>query len=62
MGWEAVMRVRVSKGLKINNVCGNFSLRQDLILLPVVDIDKAIGVHIKLTESLDLSQGGVLLS
>jgi protein transport protein SEC24 len=50
-GLEAVLRVRTSKGLKIKGYHGNFFLRSaDLLALPTVDADKAIGLEYELAE------------
>merc|ERR1712159_872875 len=44
-GWEAVMRVRMGKGLKCTNFHGHFMIRSnDLMALPTVDPDKAMQV------------------
>eukprot|EP01087_Luapelamoeba_hula_P003660 TRINITY_DN1347_c0_g1_i2.p1 TRINITY_DN1347_c0_g1~~TRINITY_DN1347_c0_g1_i2.p1 ORF type:complete len:1021 (+),score=158.62 TRINITY_DN1347_c0_g1_i2:100-3162(+) len=52
-GWEGVMRVRASKGLKVTAHYGNFSVRSaDLLALPAVDSDKAFGVQLAVTENL----------
>eukprot|EP00884_Botryococcus_braunii_P006881 jgi/Botrbrau1/16194/Bobra.354_1s0001.3 len=46
-GWEAVMRIRCSKGLRINSFHGHFFIRcSDLLALPQVDPDKAFSVQI----------------
>jgi protein transport protein SEC24 len=51
-GFEAVMRLRCSKGLKVQGYYGHFFLRsQDLLSLPSIDSDKAFGVHLTLSES-----------
>jgi len=51
-GFEAVMRVRMSKGLKAQAHFGNFFIRStDLLALPNVDADKAFGVQLALSES-----------
>ncbi|KAJ1631663.1 hypothetical protein T492DRAFT_869572, partial [Pavlovales sp. CCMP2436] len=40
-GWEAVMRVRCSQGVKISSFHGHFFVRgTDLLALPNVDADK----------------------
>lgn len=52
-GWEAVVRVRVSKGLRITEYHGNFFMRgADLLALPGVDSDKAFAFELKNDESL----------
>ncbi|KAK9811733.1 hypothetical protein WJX72_009241 [[Myrmecia] bisecta] len=51
-GWEAVMRIRCSKGLRISNFHGHFFIRStDLLALPQVDPDKAFAVQIAHEES-----------
>jgi len=46
-GWEAVMRIRCSRGLRISSFHGHFFIRStDLLALPVVDGDKAYAVQI----------------
>ena len=46
-GWEAVMRVRMGKGLKCTNFHGHFMIRSnDLMALPTVDADKSMHVDI----------------
>jgi len=51
-GFEAVMRVRMSKGLKAQAHFGNFFIRStDLLALPNIDSDKAFGVQLALAES-----------
>eukprot|EP01083_Nonionella_stella_P130665 396613_1 len=42
VAWEAVMRVRVSSGIRIRNYRGNFVMRgRDLLAIPTVDCDQA---------------------
>ncbi|KAL6066051.1 Protein transport protein Sec24B [Balamuthia mandrillaris] len=51
-GWEAVMRIRASKGLKVQSHYGNFFIRSsDLLALPAVDCDKAFAVQFQLAEA-----------
>ncbi|KAK9861048.1 hypothetical protein WJX84_009471 [Apatococcus fuscideae] len=51
-GWEAVMRIRCSRGLKISNFHGHFFIRStDLLALPQVDPDKAFAVQMAHEES-----------
>jgi len=51
-GFEAVMRVRASSGLKISNFYGNLFIRgHDLLALPNIDADKAFGVEFEHTGS-----------
>lgn len=46
-GWEAVMRVRASRGLRISAFHGHFFIRgTDLLALPNVDEDKTFAVEI----------------
>ena len=46
-GFEAVMRIRCSVGYKITHFYGHFHLRSaDLMALPNIDEDKAMGVLI----------------
>jgi protein transport protein SEC24 len=46
-GWEAVMRVRVSRGLRIAAFHGHFFIRgTDLLALPNVDEDKTFAIEI----------------
>merc|ERR1719263_1496176 len=46
-GWEAVMRVRVSRGLRVSAFHGHFFIRgTDLLALPNVDEDKTFAVEI----------------
>ena len=46
-GWEAVMRVRCSKGLRISAFHGNFFIRSsDLLALPCVSPDQSFAVQI----------------
>ncbi len=55
-GWEGVMRVRCSKGVKVQAYHGAFFLRSsDLLALPSVDCDKAFGVQLALQENLTTS-------
>ncbi len=45
-GWEAVMRVRCSRGLKVSSFYGHFFIRStDLLALPNIDSDKAFAVQ-----------------
>jgi protein transport protein SEC24 len=53
-GWEAVMRIRVSQGLKIQAHYGNFFIRSsDLMALPNIDADKAFGAQIQLKDPIN---------
>ena len=50
--WEAVMRIRCSKGLRISSFHGHFFNRStDLLALPTCDPDKAFAVQISLEEN-----------
>lgn len=52
-GFEAVMRVRCSHGIRVTTHLGNVFLRSsDLLALPNVDADKAFGVQFSITEKL----------
>jgi len=58
-GWESVMRVRASKGIKTNNYHGNLLVRSvDLMIFPVIDPEKAITLHFKLEEAFDVASYG----
>jgi protein transport protein SEC24 len=53
IGWEAVLRVRCSAGIKVKAYHGHFFLRQaDLLSLPTIDCDKAFGVEFDVTKPL----------
>eukprot|EP01025_Chloroclados_australasicus_P004026 TRINITY_DN1096_c0_g1_i2.p1 TRINITY_DN1096_c0_g1~~TRINITY_DN1096_c0_g1_i2.p1 ORF type:complete len:1056 (+),score=152.01 TRINITY_DN1096_c0_g1_i2:251-3418(+) len=50
--WEAVMRIRSSRGLSITNFLGHFFVRSsDLLALPTADSDKTFAASIKHEES-----------
>uniref|UniRef100_A0A6B2KXX6 VWFA domain-containing protein n=1 Tax=Arcella intermedia TaxID=1963864 RepID=A0A6B2KXX6_9EUKA len=52
-GFEAVMRVRCSHGISVQNHLGNFFLRStDLLALPNIDPSKAFGVTFTINEDL----------
>jgi len=52
VGWEAVMRMRCSKGLVISAFHGHFFVRStDLLGLPAVDCDQAFAVEVSLEEN-----------
>lgn len=52
-GWEAVMRIRCSKGLKISSFHGHFFIRStDLLALPTIDPDKCFAVQISHEEAI----------
>jgi protein transport protein SEC24 len=52
MGWEAVMRVRVSKGWKITKFYGHLFIRgQDLLVVPNCHSDQTFGVAIEMEET-----------
>jgi len=51
-GWEAVMRIRCSKGLKISAFHGHFFNRStDLLALPTIDPDKCFAVQVSHEET-----------
>jgi protein transport protein SEC24 len=51
-GWEAVMRVRCSQGVKITSFHGHFFVRgTDLLALPNVDADKSFSITLGLEEN-----------
>ena len=51
-GWEAVIRIRASKGVQVVDFHGNFYLRgSDLLALPGVDSDKAFTFELRNDES-----------
>ena len=51
--WEAVMRIRCSKGLRISSFYGHFFVRStDLLALPACDADKSFAVEITHEETL----------
>ncbi|KAL1559663.1 Protein transport protein Sec24A [Salvia divinorum] len=55
--WEAVMRIRCSKGVRFTSYHGNFMLRStDLLALPAVDCDKAYAAQLSLDETLLTTQ------
>ena len=46
-GWEAVLRVRCTVGVRLHSLYGNFILRcSDLLALPTIDCDKTFAAHI----------------
>jgi protein transport protein SEC24 len=50
--WEAVMRIRCSKGLRIASFLGHFFVRStDLLALPACDADKSFSVEIQHEET-----------
>lgn len=55
--WEAVMRIRCSKGVRFTTYHGHFMLRSaDLLALPTVDSDKAFAMQLSLEETLLTTQ------
>ncbi|KAK7269462.1 hypothetical protein RIF29_22188 [Crotalaria pallida] len=55
--WEAVLRIRCSKGARFTTYHGNFMLRStDLLALPAVDCDKAFAMQLSLEEALLTTQ------
>jgi protein transport protein SEC24 len=52
-GFEAVMRVRCGKGLRVQTHFGNHFIKStDLLALPNIDSDKAFGIQLELTDGL----------
>jgi len=52
-GWEAVVRVRASRGVRVSEFHGNFFMRgSDLLALPCIDSDKAFVFELCNDESL----------
>ena len=52
-GWEAVVRVRASRGVRISEFHGNFFMRgSDLLALPGIDSDKAFAIEMRNDDSL----------
>merc|ERR1719356_1883060 len=52
MGWEAVMRVRVSRGWKITNFYGHLFIRgQDLLVVPNCHADQTFAISIDMDEN-----------
>ncbi|XP_066245647.1 protein transport protein Sec24A [Euwallacea similis] len=57
IGFEAVMRVRCTRGLTINTFHGNFFVRSiDLLSLPNINPDAAFGMQVAIEENLSESQ------
>ncbi|XP_020586666.1 protein transport protein Sec24-like At3g07100 [Phalaenopsis equestris] len=55
--WEAVMRIRCTKGVRFTTYHGHFMLRSvDLLALPAVDSDKAFAMQLALEETLLTTQ------
>ena len=48
--WEAVMRVRVSKGWKITSFHGHMGMKGDLIVAPVVHSDQTFAIQLDLDD------------
>ncbi|KAK9794070.1 hypothetical protein WJX73_006515 [Symbiochloris irregularis] len=56
-GWEAVMRIRTSRGLRVSVFHGHFFVRSsDLLALPQVDPDKAFAIQIAHEEAVLATQ------
>jgi protein transport protein SEC24 len=54
MGWEAVMRVRVSRGWKITNFYGHLFVRgQDLLLVPNCHTDQTFAISFDMDENVN---------
>jgi len=52
-GWESVIRVRASKGVRVTEYHGNFFMRgSDLLALPGVDSDKAFAFELRNDDTL----------
>ena len=59
--WEAVMRIRSSKGLRISSFYGHFFVRStDLLALPACDADKTFAVEITHEETVLTGQTAYL--
>uniref|UniRef100_A0AC34FRV0 Uncharacterized protein n=1 Tax=Panagrolaimus sp. ES5 TaxID=591445 RepID=A0AC34FRV0_9BILA len=57
IGFEAVLRIRCSRGVSLHSFYGNFFVRStDLLALPTVNPDSAVGVQIQVDESLSGQQ------
>lgn len=57
IGFEAVMRIRCTRGLSIHTFHGNFFVRStDLLSLPNVNPDAGFGMQISIEESLSDTQ------
>ena len=47
-GFEAVMRIRATKGIKVGAYHGHFFIRSsDLLALPNVDADQVVSVQVR---------------
>ncbi|TKR81766.1 hypothetical protein L596_015589 [Steinernema carpocapsae] len=54
IGFEAVLRIRCSRGVSLHSFYGNFFIRStDLLALPNVNPDSAIAVQVQLDDSLE---------
>jgi len=54
MGWEAVMRIRVSRGWKIAKFYGHLFIRgEDLLMVPNCHTDQTVGVSIDMDENVN---------
>lgn len=55
MGWEAVMRVRVSRGWKITQFYGHLFIRSaDLLVVPNCHVDQTFGLSFDMEENISL--------
>eukprot|EP01105_Mastigella_eilhardi_P002054 TRINITY_DN1246_c3_g1_i1.p1 TRINITY_DN1246_c3_g1~~TRINITY_DN1246_c3_g1_i1.p1 ORF type:complete len:909 (-),score=246.17 TRINITY_DN1246_c3_g1_i1:29-2374(-) len=55
--WEAVFRVRCSKGLRVHAHFGHFFIRStDLLALPTVDTSKSFGIQLSVVETITQPQ------
>jgi protein transport protein SEC24 len=56
IGFEAVMRIRSTKGLSIHTFHGNFFVRStDLLSLPNINPDAGFGVQVSIEDNLDVN-------
>jgi len=56
IGFEAVMRIRCTKGLSIHTFHGNFFVRStDLLSLPNINPDAGFGVQVSIEDNLDVN-------
>uniref|UniRef100_A0AC34RIQ8 Protein transport protein Sec24B n=1 Tax=Panagrolaimus sp. JU765 TaxID=591449 RepID=A0AC34RIQ8_9BILA len=57
IGFEAVLRIRCSRGVSLHSFYGNFFVRStDLLAIPTVSPDAALGVQLQVDESLSGQQ------
>uniref|UniRef100_A0A5K3FLL6 Protein transport protein Sec24C n=1 Tax=Mesocestoides corti TaxID=53468 RepID=A0A5K3FLL6_MESCO len=61
IGFEAVLRLRCTRGLAVQNFYGNFFMRSvDLLNLPIVNPDAGYAIQLEINEKLDSFQTVVL--